>query len=106
MPDVTFADGGTSAVVTVVPEAGVSDAGAGAGTVDASDASTTVFSCPDLPPPAGTGVCCGSQLCLKCSAAQCDRCQKADCEGNEVCCAKNAGTSGNSISCQPRASCN
>ncbi|MBX3203973.1 MAG: hypothetical protein KF764_02830 [Labilithrix sp.] len=103
VPDVQYvdveagADGGASGA----SEAGASGDG-GASEEGGADASV---SCPDNPPPAGSGVCCGAQLCVRCSASHCSRCERASCDGDEVCCARNSFGGGN-IDCRRASACN
>lgn len=97
VPDVVYAD--------VDAAFGTPDTGTSSG----NDAGT--YSCPDNPPPQGRGVCCGSRLCLNCTANQCSSCEREDCDSPEVCCAR-AGSGGqgngggpNSVDCRRPSSC-
>lgn len=94
IPDVTFADD--------------------AGTLEASSASdagpdvarTEPYTCPGNPPPESVGVCCrsffGERLCLNCTRSHCDRCIRAGCDGDEVCCGR---SSGNQVDCRSPTAC-
>lgn len=61
------------------------------------------YDCSGKKPPPEHGICCGERLCLKCkNANQCDRCERADCDDDEVCCARNPGT----VECRRLSDCN
>ena len=60
------------------------------------------YSCPDNPPPAGEGICCGAIVCLKCSESNCDRCARSGCANAQACCARNA----TNVVCREQSACN
>jgi hypothetical protein len=64
--------------------------------------SSANYSCPDNPPPAGRGVCCGERLCLRCSESHCSRCEREACDGDEACCARTPGN----VECRRQSLCN
>jgi len=77
VPDVAYldVDGGSSS-----GSSGTRDGGA----------SEDAYDCPGKPPPPERGICCDSRLCLGCkNPNQCGRCERADCDNGEVCCARN-----------------
>lgn len=90
VPDVTFADVDASMDAAVVAEAGPGPGPSG-------------YSCPDRPPPAKEGICCGKHVCIGCTFLQCDRCERADCDDDEVCCARGPGLGGGNVSCNAAA---
>lgn len=68
----------------------------------------TQYRCPDEPPPSGEGVCCGDQLCLRCSDYHCGRCEREACAGDEVCCASRGSGGGggrSSVDCRAPDAC-
>lgn len=94
VPDVVYADTDASTAET--------------GTSSGNDPET--YSCPDNPPPQGRGVCCGSSLCLNCTANHCSWCEREDCERPEVCCARGSSGGGggggpNGVDCRRPSSC-
>lgn len=88
VPDVTFADVDASV-----------DAAANANATADAGPTPTGYRCPDRPPPASEGICCGKHVCTNCNVLQCDRCERADCDDDEVCCARGAGLGGGNMSC-------
>lgn len=92
-------------VIYVDDDAGADGSSSGGAEEDSgTDELPSQYRCPDAPPPTELGVCCGTRVCLKCTEANCDRCAKAACTGDDVCCAKNAGQSMN-VDCRRQSSC-
>jgi hypothetical protein len=102
IPDVQFVEpssGDAQAPVGTSLTGGLGDGGADDPRDAAVDAA--VYHCPDRPPPAAVGVCCDALLCLKCTASHCGRCKSADCDADQICCAKNSAN----VDCKKQQSC-
>ncbi len=86
-------------------DAGPPSSSSGGGEGDSSTGSPPFveYSCPDKPPPAGSGTCCGTTtLCRNCSTAnQCDKCARLGCSNDTPCCARNAGN----VECRAQSEC-
>lgn len=80
-----------------------SDAGTTGSSGSSGDSGTQGqrYSCPDNPPPAREGICCGGTVCLKCSESNCDRCGRSGCNRGEACCARNA----TNVVCREQSAC-
>jgi len=97
IPDVQFLD--------------LDDAGTGGGAkdsaADATDATASPdarasYACPDDPPPAEQGLCCGARLCLGCGQGHCQKCERESCAQGQECCGSKVG---NAVECLTPAAC-
>lgn len=99
VPDVTYADSDASADSAPAVE----DAGTPGPTP--TPPTEEGYRCPDRPPPAGEGICCGTRLCLRCNVLQCSTCEREACKPDQVCCARGVGLGGGNMSCSAATAC-